>query len=154
MSPRQSTKSFLLLFFKKEVLSSLTLPRLPEILTVMKNLTLTAVLTIPLVFMWDFSAAAPKVLKFWNLTAVTITELSLATAGGGAWSGNLCLSDPDHVVDPDERLDLVGISAGVYDVRIRDADKRACVFHDVALKAEGPYAFSLSEDQMKHCGGR
>jgi len=120
----------------------------------MKNPPLALAFTIFLLFGANVCAAAPKSLKFWNLTAVTITELSLAPSGGGAWSGNLCLNDPDRVVDPDERLTLAGISAGVYDVRVRDADKRACVFHDVALKAGGPYAFSLSEDQMKHCGSR
>jgi hypothetical protein len=95
--------------------------------------------------------AAAKTLKFWNLTALPITALSLAPAGTVAWSPNFCLSDPDHAVDPDERLNLAGIGGGVYDVRVTDSHNRTCVFHAVTVKAAGPYAFSISEQQMKTC---
>jgi hypothetical protein len=99
-------------------------------------------------------AAPQKALRFWNLTGNTITELYLAPPGTTSWSANLCLSDPDHGVDPDERLGMTGIEGGTYDVRIVDKAKRACVFHNVTVKSTGPYAFSVSEDQMKTCSDK
>jgi hypothetical protein len=90
-------------------------------------------------------------LKFWNLTGATVTQLYVAPAGTGKWSENLCLDDPDHAVDADERLSFHGIAAGTYDVRVVDSNKRSCLFHHVQIKAQGPYAFSVSEDQMKAC---
>lgn len=100
---------------------------------------------------WYAMAEQPKPLKFWNLTAITITELYLAPAGTQSWSTNLCLSDPDHAVDPDERLILRGVPSGVYDVRVLDSSKRACLFHGLTLKAQGPYAMAVSEQEMKNC---
>ncbi len=96
-------------------------------------------------------AETRKVLKFWNLTAETITELYAQPAGKGAWSTNLCLSDPDHTVDPDERLSLPGFVAGTYDVRVSDKGGRRCLFHNVSVRADAPYAFSIAENQMKAC---
>ncbi len=98
------------------------------------------------------ASAAPSILKFWNMTGTTIISLSLAPAGSHAWSANLCLTDPDHAVDDDERLKLPAIAPGLYDVRVRNAKGRACVFHGVSLKGLGPYAFSLSAKQMARCG--
>ena len=92
--------------------------------------------------------------KFWNMTAATITQLYMAPAGTKTWSANLCLSDPDHAVDPDERLAMTGVAGGLYDVRVVDKDGRQCMFHGVTVRPNGPYAFSVSEDQMKGCGGR
>ena len=92
-----------------------------------------------------------KPLKFWNLTASPITDLQLAPAGTAQFSTLLCLSDPDHAVDPDERLSLVGVEGGTYDVRVVDSGKRTCLFHAVTLKSQGPYAFSISEQEMKTC---
>ena len=53
-------------------------------------------------------AGAAERLRFWNLTAGTITELSLASAGTTNWGPNQCRNDPDGAVDHDERLDLEG----------------------------------------------
>jgi hypothetical protein len=97
------------------------------------------------------TAEQGKPLKFWNLTATTITELYLSQPSTQAWTANLCLSDPDHTVDPDERLSLKGITGGTYDIRVVDSSKRACLFHGVTLKAQGPYALAVSEEQMKDC---
>jgi hypothetical protein len=92
-------------------------------------------------------ANTKKTLRFWNLAATTITELYVAAPGTGKWSPNLCLDDQDHSVDPDERLSLGGTESGTYDVRVVDEDKRKCLFSSVALRAQGPYAFSVSEDE-------
>jgi hypothetical protein len=91
------------------------------------------------------------VLKFWNLASSTITKLYIAPLGTAHWSSNLCLSDPDHAVDPDERLAMVGVKSGKYNVRVVDKDKRACLFHNVLIRPNGPYALSISEDEMRMC---
>jgi len=96
-------------------------------------------------------AQTGKALKFWNLTADTITELYTQPAGQAGWSGNLCLSDPDHAVDPDERLNLPGVVPGTYNVRVLDKGGRRCLFHKIDVQAGKPYAFSISESQMKGC---
>lgn len=98
-------------------------------------------------------AQTAKPLKFWNLTADTITELYTQPVGQAGWAGNLCLSDPDHAVDPDERLSLPGVAAGTYNVRVVDKGGRRCLFHKIVLQAGKPYAFSIAEAQMKGCEG-
>jgi hypothetical protein len=35
--------------------------------------------------------------------------------------GDQCASDPDGTVDLDERLNLIGITAGIYDVKLIEA---------------------------------
>jgi hypothetical protein len=117
----------------------------------MKKLCLLMGLVVGAVASGQAFAEAGKTLKFWNLTADTITELYAQPAGKNAWSANLCLSDPDKSVDPDERLSLPGFAPGTYDVRIVDKGGRQCLFHNVAVRADGPYAFSIAEDQMKGC---
>jgi hypothetical protein len=96
-------------------------------------------------------AQPAAVLKFWNLSSSRIIELSVAPPETSHWSQNLCLSDPDHSVDPDERLAMVGVKSGTYDVRVVDVDKRACVFHKVTISAAGPYALAISESELKTC---
>jgi hypothetical protein len=114
--------------------------------------------TLRLITMLFLNAAASQLLaadtaslKFWNTTAETITELYLAPAGTSAWSANLCLTDQDHAVDPDERLSLPGITGGSYEVRVVDKRGRKCLFHDLRLSGAGHYAFALSEEQMASC---
>lgn len=97
------------------------------------------------------SAVAGRPMMFWNLTAATITHLYLAPAGTTAWTQDECLNDPDKSVDPDERLRLNGVTAGRYDVRLTDAQGRTCVLRNVQLRGDRPYAFAISEDQMKQC---
>jgi len=54
-------------------------------------------------------------------------------------------------VDQDERLRLTGVTAGHYDVKVTDKSGRTCIVKDVALEAGKPYAFSLSEAELKDC---
>jgi hypothetical protein len=90
-------------------------------------------------------------MRFWNLTGTKITKLYLAPAGTTQWGPDQCRNDPDGSVDPDERLKLVGIDAGHYDVKFTDAAGRTCIVKDVAVQAGGKYAFSLSEQDAKDC---
>ena len=96
-------------------------------------------------------AQAAERLRFWNLTDGTVTELSLAPAGTTNWGPNQCRNDPDGAVDHDERLTLKDVVPGVYDVRLADKQGRVCVVHNVEVKAGKPYAFSISESDLKDC---
>jgi len=96
------------------------------------------------------TAFAADKLRFWNETAVTITELYLAPAGTAKWSPNQCLNDPDKSVDSDERLDL-SVPAGTYDVKLVDKGGRRCMVRNVEVKPGGKYAFALAEEDLKEC---
>src|SRR5262249_52388180 len=97
------------------------------------------------------SAAAAERLRFWNLTAVTITELSLTAPGTTNWGPNQCKNDPDGAVDHDERLTLKDVTPGRYDVRIADKQGRVCVVRNVQVKSGAPYAFSISASELTDC---
>jgi hypothetical protein len=94
--------------------------------------------------------AADRML-FWNLTGTTITKLYLAPAGTTNWGPDQCANDKDGSVDPDERLKLIGLAAGRYDVKLTDKSGRTCVVKDVTLETGAKYAFSLSESDLKDC---
>ena len=97
------------------------------------------------------TAAAAERLRFWNLTATAITELSLAPAGTTDWGPNQCKNDPDGAVDHDERLTLKDVVPGHYDVRLADKTGRVCVVRNVEVKSDKPYAFSISESDLSDC---
>jgi hypothetical protein len=90
-------------------------------------------------------------MRFWNLAGTKITKLYLAPTGTTKWGPDQCANDPDGSVDPDERLKLAGLMAGQYDVKLTDANGRTCLVKDVTLQSGKPYAFSLSESDLKEC---
>jgi hypothetical protein len=90
-------------------------------------------------------------MRFWNLTGTTIAQLYLSPAGTTKWGPNQCANDPDGTVALDERLELKGLVAGRYDVKVIDVNGRTCIVKDVTLQAGKPYAFSLSEADLKDC---
>ena len=92
------------------------------------------------------NAAEGKGIRFWNLTAATITSLQLSPAGKMEWGPNQCENDKDRSVDHDERLKIMGIEPGVYDVKFRDALHRECVIKNVDIKAGG--IFSIEEKKL------
>jgi hypothetical protein len=87
-------------------------------------------------------ASAADRMRFWNLTGTTIAK---------RWGPNQCANDPDGTVTSDERLALEGLTAGRYDVKIADVDGRTCIVKDVTLQTGKPYAFSLSDTDLKDC---
>ena len=97
------------------------------------------------------AVGAEQRLRFWNLTATTITKLYLAPAGTDKWGPDQCQNDPDGAVDADERLTLKGIQPGRYDVKLTDKAGRKCVVRDVEVKGGRPYAFSIEESDLKDC---
>src|SRR5829696_2333468 len=53
-------------------------------------------------------------IRFWNLTANTITRFYLAPAGTGKYGPDQCVNDRDGTVDHDERLRITGVTPGRY----------------------------------------
>ena len=90
--------------------------------------------------------------RFWNLTAQTITELHLSPAGKNDWGVNQTDNDPDHSVDHDERLKILGVDTGAYDVKFKDKTGRACILRNVEIKAGG--VFSIEEKALGAGCGR
>ena len=97
------------------------------------------------------AVGAEQRLRFWNLTAATITKLYLAPAGTDKWGPDQCQNDPDGAVDADERLTLKGIEPGRYDVKLTDKTGRKCLVRNVEVKGGRPYAFSIEESDLKDC---
>ena len=107
-------------------------------------------LSIALVLMVAGAAQAAKATRFWNLTANTVTKFELAPAGTENFGADQAKNDKDGSVDHDERLKIVGVSSGAYDVRLADAKGRTCLVKNVAVK-EGD-VFSIEEKQLTDCG--
>lgn len=112
---------------------------------------IAAVMLAPGLIWWGTSGYAAERLRFWNLSANTITELYLAPPGSGKWGPNQCLNDADKSVEHDERLTITGVEPGRYDVKLVDTKGRACVLLNVELVAGRPYAFSISEKDVATC---
>ncbi|MGL4395579.1 MAG: hypothetical protein ACRCS9_03470 [Hyphomicrobium sp.] len=92
-------------------------------------------------------------MKFWNLTGTDLVDLYLAPAGSTEFGDNQTKNDDNNQAEADERLPLTGVKAGVYDVKIKDKDGRACLVKGVELRDTGPYSFSLEADQLTDCTG-
>jgi len=87
--------------------------------------------------------------QFWNLTANTITSFQLAPAGTDKWGANQTANDKDGSVDHDERLKIVGVQTGVYDVKFTDDKGRTCTVKKVSVKQGG--IFNIEEKSLKGC---
>lgn len=92
-------------------------------------------------------------MKFWNLTGEDIVELYMAPAGTDKFGPNQTENEDEKVAERDERLELEGITAGAYDVKIKDKAGRSCLVKNVEVRDQGPYAFSLEADQLTDCSG-
>jgi len=98
------------------------------------------------------AALGAERMRFWNLTAATITKLYLAPAGSDKWGSDQCQNDPDGAVDADERLTLKGIEPGRYDAKLADKTGRSCIVRNIDVKGDRPYAFSIEEKDLTDCG--
>ncbi|ABI62807.1 hypothetical protein [Granulibacter bethesdensis] len=95
--------------------------------------------------------AAGKAMRFWNTTSDTIVKLQMAPVGTTAWGSDQCKNDKDGEVEADERLKILGIQPGRYDVKLKLKRGRSCVVHDVEAKEDGPYAFAIGDADLKDC---
>jgi hypothetical protein len=108
------------------------------------------VLALPALLVLCAGSDAAERMRFLNKTAATITELRLAPAGSEDWGPNQTENDSDRAVD--EGLNLKGIAPGRYDVKLVDKTGRVCMVRDVEVVNGGrPYAFSISEADIKDC---
>jgi hypothetical protein len=94
-------------------------------------------------------AADGKGIRFWNLTAETVTKLQMSPAGKDSWGPDQCRNDRDGTVDHDERLRLTGIGPGRYDVRLAYRDGRTCVVRNIEVKDNG--IFSIQDKELTDC---
>jgi hypothetical protein len=101
----------------------------------------------------DDKDAKKSKMKFWNLTGVDLVEVVLAPTGTEKFGANQTANDDNNAIETDERLPLVDITAGNYDVRIKDKAGRSCLVKNVEVKDTGPYSFSLEADQLTDCKG-
>jgi hypothetical protein len=99
--------------------------------------------------LFSWAVAAGKGIRFWNLTSSTVTGLELAPAGTQAWGPNQCANDPDGTVDHDERLKLVGIGPGRYDVKLTQKGGRTCVVTNLEIKENA--VFAISDKDLTEC---
>ena len=90
-------------------------------------------------------------MKFWNLSGADLTEVSLAPAGTDKFGDNQCKNDDNGSIENDERLPLKDVTAGKYDVRIKDKGGRVCLVKNVEVKEGAAYAFSIEAEQIKDC---
>ena len=95
------------------------------------------------------AAAADKPPQFWNLISAKVTKLEVAKAGTTNYGPNQTVNDPDGAVDHDERLKIIGVAAGIYDLRIALADGRTCLAKAVEIKTGKP--FSVEDGDLVDC---
>ena len=95
------------------------------------------------------NAFAAERIRFWNLTANTITTFYLAPAGTNKYGKNQCANDNDGTVDHDERLRITDITPGRYDAKFSDSKGRVCIVKNINIQ-DGAI-FSIEERQLKNC---
>ena len=88
-------------------------------------------------------------IRFWNLTRNAIIEFYLAPAGTTNWGANQCKNDRDGTVDSDERLRITDTPPGVYDAKLVDTAKRACIVRNLELRSGE--VFSIEESDLTDC---
>jgi len=114
----------------------------------MRGLWLPAVLAFGLAN-WSAAAQDRKAIRFWNLTAYTITTLQMSPTGEDHWGPDQCRNDRDGTVDHDERLRITGTQPGRYDVRFTDRIGRTCTVRNIEVK-DGA-VFTIEEKQLSDC---
>lgn len=110
---------------------------------------LTLLLFAPALAAVPAQAASKKATQLWNLTGETLNRVELAPAGTTTWGKNQCTNDKDGEVDFDEKLPITGISAGTYDVRVRDVHGKTCVARGIDVK-DGA-TFVVHEKDLTAC---
>ena len=93
--------------------------------------------------------AVAKDTQFWNLTSSTVKSLELTPAGTSAFGPNQTKNDPDGAVDHDERVKVMGVATGAYDVRLKLADGRNCMAKGVHVEAGK--VFAIEEQDLVGC---
>jgi hypothetical protein len=109
--------------------------------------------TLALLLAFSIAAAQDRRgIRFWNLTAETVKQLYLSPAGKDEWGPDQCKNDRDGEVDHNERLRIIGIQPGRYDVKLADARDRLCIVRNVEIKDAA--VFTIEEKQLTDCTRR
>lgn len=95
--------------------------------------------------------ADEKPTQFWNLTSATVTSLRLSHAGTGEYGDNVAVGDADGV-DHDERVRIVGLPGGWYDLELKFKGGRVCLAHHVEIVAGK--VFSIEDKALTNCRGK
>lgn len=86
----------------------------------------------------------------YNLTTSTeFTGVFLAPAGTEKWGPNQALNDKDKSLETSERLPLIGISHGMFDVKLQDRKGHVCVKHGVDLARDT--SFDIRDADLADC---
>jgi hypothetical protein len=94
------------------------------------------------------AVAAEKPTQFWNLTSQTVAGLRLSHAGSGAYGENLAVGDSDGV-EHDERLRIVGLPTGRYDIELKFKGGRVCFVRNVEIVTGR--VFSVEDKALTAC---
>ncbi len=108
-----------------------------------------AILLLIALLVAEAAFAAEKPIRFWNLTAQTVTSLQLAKAGTSDFGPDFCKSDKDGDVDHDERLNLPNVAPGLYDAKLGYADGRHCIAKNITLQTGK--IFSVEDKDLTDC---
>ena len=87
--------------------------------------------------------------RFLNRTGQTIVKLQLAPAGTKKWGPDQCVHDDEGAVDHNEKLTLVGVNSGRYDLQIADKNGRVCIAKNIEV-TQG-VQFSVKEQDLTDC---
>ena len=87
--------------------------------------------------------------RFLNRTGQTIVKMQLAAVGTKSWGVDQCKNDEEGEVDHNERMTLVGVKSGRYDIKLADKNGRTCVAKNIDLK-EGAQ-FVVRDTDLTEC---
>jgi hypothetical protein len=93
--------------------------------------------------------AAEKFFAFNLTTATDIVGLFLAPEGTQDWGPNQALNDADSVLQPSERLKLIGLQRGRFDVKLQDRAGHICIKHGIDLTRDP--TFDVRDADLADC---
>ncbi len=94
------------------------------------------------------ASAADKPTRFWNLTSSTVTSLKLSHAGSGEYGDNVAVGDADGI-DHDERVNIVNLPSGRYDLELTFKGGRVCFARHVEVVTGK--VFSVEDNALTSC---
>jgi hypothetical protein len=95
------------------------------------------------------AASAEDGPRFLNRTGQTIVKMYLAAVGTKSWGADQCKNDDEGEVDHNERMTLVGVKSGRYDIKLSDKGGRTCIAKNIELK-EGAQ-FVVRDTDLTEC---
>jgi hypothetical protein len=94
------------------------------------------------------ATADEKPTQFWNLTSHTVVSLQLSHAGSGEYGDNVAVGDADGV-DHDERVRIVGLPSGEYDLALKFKGGRICFVRHIGIVTGT--VFSVEDKALTAC---